>query len=209
MISFKLLRVVAEFVLFGSLGCGITSVASASVITVPINATVGTDSTFDLNGAGVPNLGFWSRQSKFFGAYVYSNGPTAGFEVNSTLDAVPVLKPGDTVGPSAQFFSSTGSAFALNSYNGSGDFLLDQTSYLGFVNKANGNTQYGFIEFKLIFDVNFDGEAINIDSVSYGNTGAAISIPTPEPDASSLLVALPLVWWRLKRNAAIKKRQQS
>jgi len=179
--------------------------ASGSVLTIPINATVGVDSSFDLAGPGVPDLGFWSRESKFFAATIYSNGPSAGYELSSSVNtnanitsanAVNVLMPGDTVGPRDLFSFGTGSAFELNGYDGSGNFPLGQASYLGFVNKANGILQYGFIKFTLTFNI---GEVINIDSVTYDNTGAAITIPAPEPGSSPLLASIPLVWWWVKR----------
>lgn len=131
MITLKLPRLGAKCALFGGLIYGIGPLASGSVLTIPINATVGVDSSFDLAGPGVPDLGFWSRESKFFAATIYSNGPSAGYELSSSVNtnanitsanAVNVLMPGDTVGPRDLFFFGTGSAFELNGYDGSGNF---------------------------------------------------------------------------------------
>lgn len=164
-------------------------------ITIPNNFTgiyidlaTGTTSTtgsfpgFDFNPYGTTALSFFW-------------GTGAGGVASTTTGPYLSLAPGTMIGPASTFSAATaGTAGSV--------YLTTGTWTLGFrfTNEGTGMVNYGYLT---MTTTGTSGFPATIQSWSFDNTGAAITIPVPEPSTAALLTiaalaagALGLRKWR-------------
>lgn len=203
-------RKLAAYALASGAVVGTAGSAEAGLVTTFVNQTISTGSTSPtvvaLNVGGQNVLTFGTSTTTTTATIDLNLGSSTALIIDLTSHALTPLNlaPGTTISNASDFFK-VGSDGPIDPFpylvaeydtdgTSAGHFVNVANGYLGFKfanSNVNGGQDYGYVSFGLSTGTSQPSASLTINSFTYDDSGAAVTIPAvssvPEPASLTLL----------------------